>query len=478
MRRVVPTATAAIRQQRPTMVLTAPIGHHTLQSRHFTFSRVIAQTWLIILTYVPASKAAATTAAATSATSSSTAAAATAAAAGGGLASSLYLGLADPTLIMLGCGVLARLSTLPISLFGDRCLCRLASAMPELITAYQSYTAIADHPKSIGWERKVARSKLKRDRQRIFGLHGTGSLRTFVPQLIATAMAGYYALIPAGIASTAAVVSQPLIPIAAPLYAGAAGGVSTGLASAVAGGGVTAAVAMLDGSFAVAAALTIFNARGVVQRRKGFNSTLDERLDLAQRAGTMGLAAAVGAGCYLAPLVLTAAAGVVGTAGAVVAPVALVPSYLGPFWLGVSLTSTMQRAIHGAAPLRSAFDLAAYPPTHGTYGNASTGSIVDRTGDDASAQIDEYERTEQWKKHKMLLDFECNMKIFKLMKFLRLENAEDDFERRRERMAFRIAAAKSKNAAEAGEGGELGVDDENDEQLISQSLPKGPKSPR
>lgn len=460
-----------------------PAAFQQPQHRSFSLSQTIAQLWVVPLTFRPVDVAAAqgiVTSASSSVASPS---------AGGmvfvdGSYNLFGLGLTDPSCILLGCGVIARLSTILFSLYGDRCLARFACALPELHTAFRNYLGVADHPKSIGWERRVAKNKLTRERRRVFSLHGTGTMRTFMPHLIAACMFVYFAYGPAGSVASAAPISEPFIPLYKLIMGGDAEKITvisgsedaTIAAAAAPVSPLGSTLRLLDGALVLAAAISSYNVYEAIRRRKGFNNQLDRRVRIVSNYVKLGgVPVAMGLG-YGIPLIAAAAATlapslVIGAAAATTTATAassaasstffvspFIPAYMPSFWLGAALTGLLQHPFNNVEPMRQIMDIPNRPPSHGTYGNQATGAMIDAMDSEtptstlssanAAQLLDDQERLEQWRKHKMLLDYESTLKIYQMLRKVGIKDDDDDMARDIDLLAIKVERAKELRAEE------------------------------
>ena len=430
---------------------TTPVGwnpHNQQQHRNFSLSQTIAQLWLVPLTYRPHVEGV------DLATLTSGYNGGGVFVEGGSLAF-FGLGLTDPSCILFGCGVLARLSTLLFcSLYGDRSLSRFACALPELHTAFRNYLSVADHPKSIGWERRVAKNKLTRERKRVFALHGTGTMRTFLPHLVGACLFIYYAYGPAASVASAAPLTDPLIPIGRIFIPD--DGVKVDEAASAARSPLKETLSLLDGALVAAAGISGYNIYQAILRRKGFNNQLDRRVRIVSNYVRMGCVPAAVVLGYGVPLVAASIATLIpslvaaGPAPFFFSP--FVPAYLPSFWLGASITGLLQHPFNNAEPLRQILDIPARPPTHGTYGNSATGAMIDAMDSEMSSSttssagaaqlLDEQERLDQWKKHKMLLDYESTLKIYQFLKRLGIRDDDDDIARDMDLLTMKVERAR------------------------------------
>lgn len=309
-----------------------------------------------------------------------------------------------PMLLMVTSGFVMRAATLPLSIYGDRCVARIACALPQVQVAFQQYQAIANHPRAIVWEKKVAAQKMQHDRSRIFREHRTNNILIFAPHVAASVVCVYL-----------------LLGMPAQAVAGLVGGLP--LVDAA----TSASMFSADPATALAATLTSGSCWYHLNRRVGFNDVLDAYVCSAKRA-----LAVLWCGVCIASLV--------------VAPTFL-PPYIGPIWLGMSIAGLVKVAINAAAPLRFVFGIDAYPPEHGSYGCQATAVAHEYRLAVSSFDADEQYRS--WVKAKTTMEFECDSRIYGLMKMAGIFNELEEFEFERERSRDMVRAAAKRRAAQS-----------------------------
>ncbi|RNF21354.1 uncharacterized protein Tco025E_03434 [Trypanosoma conorhini] len=339
--------------------------------------------------------------------------------AGGALLAAACLGVTDPFGVLFLGGAVFRALSLPATVYGDCCLARVACALPELQEAHHEYKAIVDHPRAILWEKRVAAQKLKNDRERIFRSHHTDNVRLVLPHLAALAASCYSLCTPA----------QQL-------------GECVGVAAVAAPVSLSALGLTVDPTLAVAATLTLLNTRDHLQRRMGFNDGLDAWIRQTQRHMTLmwgAFAAAVLLGqCLAGPAAVAH----------------FFPPQLAPVWLGISVVSSCKSLlVNHTAPLRALFRIQDYPPTHGMHGAVATAEgheyRLEFTGVDAE------ERREMWQTQKKALDYECNVRLHRMLKQLGLFDSVEEAEYEAENLRKKLNVARDRRKKlqqEAGGG--------------------------
>lgn len=91
----------------------------------------------------------------------------------------------SPFALLFASGAFLRVCvSLPLTLYGDRCLARSACALPELMQAHVRYHNIHAHPRATSWERQMAAQQLHHERARILRHHGTDNARTTLPYVM------------------------------------------------------------------------------------------------------------------------------------------------------------------------------------------------------------------------------------------------------------------------------------------------------
>lgn len=297
-----------------------------------------------------------------------------------------------PAAVLLGTSI--RLLTLPLSTYGSICVARMGKAIPELQDAYLQYASVAHHPKAIGWEKKVVREKLKKERSRIFRAYRTSNVHLYAFSLMATGLNAYFALssnLGLQLISTASFVdptSAFVVHVILPLGA--------------------------------AISLTTFNTTLELRRRKGLTASADKRVDLAQK--------------YLVGTSLVSfSALLVGLYYQVVSP--LLPYVL----LGMSSCGLLQSAtmtfpltrIILAVPERPTADTADESRQSLDPGKASALHL-------AFEELDQERAMKDWFRVKAMLNYDADVKIRSLFRKVGLINQEGDIEEDRIRFRERL----------------------------------------
>jgi hypothetical protein len=94
------------------------------------------------------------------------------------------------------------------------------------------------------------------------------------------------------------------------------------------------------------------------------------------------------------------------------------------------------------APLRFLFGIGEYPPEHGTYGSHATAVAHEYRLAVSSFDADEQYRS--WLKAKTSMEFECDARIYRLMKTIGVFNELEEFEFERERSQGMVQVAKER----------------------------------
>lgn len=337
----------------------------------------------------------------------------------------------SPFGVMVVTGAVLRCLSLPFTLYGDQCLSRVATALPDLHVAYLEYRSVAEHPRAVSWEKKVVARKLKNDRERIFRTYHTSNVRMTVPHAVGLLLSWYALASPAHLVSdyltytVGATITSPLV-ITVPI--------TTQLLSSGA--------LIVDPTLCVAATVTLFNVLRHLQRREGFNNLLDARIATAKRYawGTYGALS-------VATLVVAPLVGVPVTT--------FVPPYIVPAWLGISLaTATKTVLCNGTAPGRALCGIADYPPLHGSYGNVCTAESheirIELLG------VDTEEKREQWQTQKRLLEYECDHRLHRFFTSLGIFDPVEEMEYEADKLrrkvdVVRIRRRQRRDAAQEGE---------------------------
>ncbi|KAK7198710.1 hypothetical protein NESM_000835000 [Novymonas esmeraldas] len=345
-----------------------------------------------------------------------------------------------PAGVLLLSGCVFRCLSLPLTLYGDQCLCRVACALPELQDAHKDYRDIAEHPRAIVWERRVAAQKLKNDRDRIFRSFRTNNVKMTAPYVAAAALSLYCLGVPAQQIGTF-LVQDAGMPIVNPLaLSDAAGGhLSTAASTA------TAALATVDPTLAVAAGLTCFNTLRHLHQRVGFNDRLDGWIGNVRCAVCLSLGTVAVGSLLTGPL--TYALGLTG--------LHFFPPYVAPVWLGMSATTALKTVlINGTAPGRALARLPSYPPQHGTYGEESTAAGHEYRLAFTGVDVEESRRT--WKTQKRILDYECDVRLHSSLKKIGLFSDVDEMEYEAEKLERKRAVVRGRRlASTAADGGEV-----------------------
>ncbi|KAF8302214.1 hypothetical protein TcYC6_0048320 [Trypanosoma cruzi] len=318
------------------------------------------------------------------------------------------IGVCDPFSVLVVGGAVFRMLLLPATIYGDCCLARVACALPELQDAHQDYKTIIDHPRAILWEKKVAAQKLKNDRERIFRNHHTDNVRLVLLHLVAMAGSWYSLCIPAQQLSE---------------FVGASAVTSSVIVYAF---GVT-----MDPTIGVAATLTLLNTRDHLQRRMGFNDGLDEWIRQIKRHMTFTWSAFVAVSllgqCFAGPVFLSY----------------LFPFQLAPVWLGISMMSSCKIIlVNHTAPMRALFGIQDYPLTHGMHGALTTAEAheyrLEFTGVDAE------ERRDMWQTQKKALDYECNVRLHRMLKQIGLFDSVEEAEYEAENLRRKLDVVRDR----------------------------------
>lgn len=353
----------------------------------------------------------------------------------------------SPYALVFGCGFFLRLASLPVSIFGDRSVSRIACALPEVQVAFQQYNAIVNHPRAILWEKKVAAQKLQNDRNRIFREHRTNNVLIVLPHMLSVAWCVYCLTLPGQYVLELLTLSS-----SAPAVGGA-------------GSSAWVLVAGADPTLGAAATLTLVNCWMHLKRREGFNDMLDGYVKRAKRIA-IGSCAAVWGTTWLLPAAVHAVSG-----AAAVLPVLAFPSYVGPLWLGMGLAGLVKVAITSLPPLRFMFGIADYPPEHGTYGGYATASAHEYRL--AVSGLDPEERYLHWIKSKKTMEFECDARIYRMLKQIGLYNVveELEFEMSRNQQKLRVATEKAvaKHSPVSDSNDESNVGCGDDDSTLSES---------
>ncbi|ORC87778.1 uncharacterized protein TM35_000201870 [Trypanosoma theileri] len=328
----------------------------------------------------------------------------------------------DPFGVLFIGGVVFRLMSLPATIYGDRCVSRAACALPELQEAYQQYRAIVDHPRAIIWEKKVAAQKLKNDRDRIFRNYHTDNVRLVVPHGAALLWAWY-------------TLCSPAQQIGDFLSVGSVGNTAAAVNTVTP---LTFQVLGLsfDPTLVVAATITLFNVHEYLKRRTGFSDGLDEWIQQASRCSTI-----VWSGFVALVMFTQIFTGFV----------SFIPPHIAPVWLGISVVSGCKSVlVNHTAPMRALLSIEDYPPSHGSYGASSTAEAHEYRL--AFTGVDAEERREMWQTQKKALDYECNVRLHRMLKqvglFDRVEEAEYEAEKLKRKLSVARERRQQREARE------------------------------
>lgn len=336
-----------------------------------------------------------------------------------------YASLQTPYAALTFSGAVFRCLSLPLTLYGDQCLSRMAAALPELQDVHHTYLSIVDHPRAISWEKKVATQKLQNDRERVFRSYRTNNVKMVVPHLAGMALSLYTLGAPAQQIGSFFVADAGM-DIANPLafsYTGSLGPVTTA-------GSIAWAV---DPTLSIAAALTCWNVCVHLNRRKGFNTRLDQWIENLKLA-----VISCCSGVVVMSLVASPLASLVGFS---VPP--LFPPYLAPVWLGMSATTALKNCIVNAtAPGRAMFCIAPYPLQHGTYGAEST--AAGHAYRLAFTGIDVEERHDAWQSQKRILDYECDVRLHRTLQRLGVFDDIEELEHEAGKLARKREVARAR----------------------------------
>ncbi|KAH9599330.1 hypothetical protein LSM04_006132 [Trypanosoma melophagium] len=331
------------------------------------------------------------------------------------------IGVYDPFGVLFIGGVVCRMISLPATIYGDRCVSRAACALPELHEANQQYRVIVDHPRAIIWEKKVAAQKLKNDRDRIFRSHHIDNVRLVLPHIVALLWSWYTLCIPAQqLGDFLSVVSGNTV---------AAVNMVTPLTFQILG-------FSLDPTLVVAASITLFNVREHFKRRTGFSDGLNEWIQQINRSSTIAW------GTFMVCVILSQV---------FTGFVSFIPPHIAPVWLGISVVSGCKSVlVNHTAPMRALFSIQDYPLSHGSYGALSTAEAHEYRL--AFTGVDAEERREMWQTQKKALDYECNVRLHRMLKqvglFDRVEEAEYEVEKLKRKLSVASARRQQREAEE------------------------------
>lgn len=331
-------------------------------------------------------------------------------------------------------GVVTRLATLPLTYRGESAVQRMRLARPPLCHAYRDYRTIAQHPDSIAWEKRVAAQRLRNDRQRIFRSHRISNLSIYTPFLAAMGLQAYVVMAP---------VQQALLPflfLATP----------TTVAASTSGGMLAGIIPVLAGT------LSIRNARHhftVVRHHLGprSNRVNAHCLTWSQRGYTAAAAAAVACCCSSSATLLmtppTAAVAVVAASHTCA---------LATVWLGMAMVTRVWQQLTASRHH--------YYQDH----DVSEAEEASDEGEDADLNLDttathpfklsfsgeeEEERREMWDVQKKLLEYECDVRLFRMAKHLWTPAEEMEEEAVKLRQRAEVARGRRLSTAAAPGGG-------------------------
>lgn len=324
--------------------------------------------------------------------------------------------------VLLVGGVVFRFISLAASIYGDRCVARAACALPELQEAHEQYKTIVDHPRAIFWEKKVAAQKLKSDRNRIFRSHHVDNVRLVLPHAVAVLMTWYSFCSPAQQLSDHLAVVSVTSPLSFRLMG-----------------------TVVDPTLCFAATLTLISIRDHLQRRMGFSDGLDAwiRRGKGYVTGAWGVFTVI----TLSAQFVTSFAG-------------FLPPHVAPTWLGISITSLCKSIlVNHTAPMRALFRIQDYPPSHGKHGATCTAEVHEYRL--AFTGVDVEERRHMWQTQKKALDYECNVRLHRLLNrtglFDSVEEAEHEAERLKKKLNIARTRRKERELRERGDGESDGV---------------------
>lgn len=332
-----------------------------------------------------------------------------------------------PFAVLAFSGAAFRLAlSLPWSIYGDQCTSRIACALPELQEAHFQYLDVVTHPRSHVWERRVATQHLENERRRIFAQYRTDNTRLFIPHLVAGGVALYSAVVPGQQIGRfllgdggAATLASPWAMVWMPPHGVVEWATTTPAVGAV----------LLDPTLPLVAALSYYNMSRALQARRGFTRRMDQRVRNAHHL-LLGVCALVL--CCTPYLSAVVAAG---------SPASGVPA----LWLGMSVVSFGKTLLVQTAPGRALLRVEAYPPTHGSYGDTDTGEAhpyrLAYQGEDVE------ERRYVWQSQKRLLDFECNLRLHRMVTRLPLFSPVNELEYEAKNLQRKAEAARARREA-------------------------------
>lgn len=373
-----------------------------------------------------------------------------------------------PFYTLLICGGVARLLlSLPFTCYGEWALRQLRAARPSLCEAYAQYTAVAHHPRAIAWERRVATQQLVNARREIFRRYRVNNFYVYLPFLASGVinlclLAGPMSAV-LGPALTGGAVWCPS-PLAIPI------GTSTAICSS--------SFSFVDPTIALASGVTWVNLRQHLKRRDGLGLKADKvRLFWEKWNRNIFLYAGVSSGIAALPLGLLSLSSSSVVAGSASSLLVTLPSYVGPAWLGMALMTLVKNILHAlwgrvrqqahdpaTAASTAAFFLASDSEAEAYQQQQRRGeSPLDSTSPAAAYAIDTSafhpytlnaqdedakERRAMWQLQKKMLEYECDVRLFRLVKRLwtPAEEAEEEAEKlgRKAEVARRLSQSDRK----------------------------------
>ncbi|KAH8620638.1 hypothetical protein ERJ75_000060100 [Trypanosoma vivax] len=121
----------------------------------------------------------------------------------------------------------------------------------------------------------------------------------------------------------------------------------------------------------------------------------------------------------------------------------LLPHHIAPVWLGISALSALKSAlVNHTAPLRALFGIREYPPTHGMYGGICTAEAHEYRL--AFTGVDVEERRDMWQSQKKALDYECNVRLYRMLRRIGLFDRIEEAEYEAKNLQRKLAVARSR----------------------------------
>ncbi|KAG5481534.1 hypothetical protein LSCM1_05553 [Leishmania martiniquensis] len=332
-------------------------------------------------------------------------------------------------LILSGC--IFRCLTMPFTIYGDQCLHRVACALPELQDAHKEYLEIVEHPRAIVWEKRVAAQKLKNDRDRIFRIFRTNNVKMTAPYVVGSALSLYCLCVPAQ--QIGGLFQDAGMALVSPL---AVSWMEDGQLSLASADATAAALFTVDPTLALAAELTCFNILRHLNQRVGFNDRLDGWIKNTKQAVCLSLGLVAASSVLTDPLAYALA----------LPTFHFFPPYLAPVWLGMSaFTAVKTFLVNGTAPGQAMFRLPSYPPQHGTYGGESTAAGHEYRL--AFTGVDVEETRSVWRTQKRILDYECDVRLHRFLKWMGLFSDVDELEYEANKLKHKRAVARQRHLA-------------------------------